>query len=131
MMVGPKVQELAPCHLHFAATRHHFRESDLTISPIRSPSIDPIPLPLSPFQYVLVNLAYFAALDPREILDSDAVAVSFAERVMGSAAGMLMPICVACACVGSLNGVSPTGIELIRSHRSIPKCDLISDQSPI
>jgi hypothetical protein len=56
------------------------------------------------FQYILVNLAYFSALSPYEILDSDAVAVTFASRVLGPLAG-LVPLFVALSCIGSLNGV--------------------------
>ena len=55
-------------------------------------------------QYILVNLAYFSALSPAEILDSDAVAVTFAARVLGPLSG-LVPLFVALSCIGSLNGV--------------------------
>ena len=51
--------------------------------------------------YILANLAYFAALTPDEMLDSDAVAVSFAAKVMGPIAP-LVPLFVACSCVSVL-----------------------------
>ncbi|KAK5984132.1 Large neutral amino acids transporter small subunit 2 [Trichostrongylus colubriformis] len=54
--------------------------------------------------YTLVNLAYFAVLSVDEILESDAVAVTFAEKVMGPFAP-IMPFFVACSCFGSLNGI--------------------------
>lgn len=50
-------------------------------------------------------MAYFSALSPHEILESDAVAVTFAARVLGPLA-VLVPFFVACSCVGSLNGVN-------------------------
>ncbi|TKR93864.1 hypothetical protein L596_008241 [Steinernema carpocapsae] len=61
-------------------------------------------LPIVTLIYMLVNVAYFAVLSTDEILDSDAVAVTFAERVMGPI-GVLMPLFVASSCLGSLNGI--------------------------
>ncbi|KAJ1350112.1 hypothetical protein KIN20_005830 [Parelaphostrongylus tenuis] len=63
-----------------------------------------ISMPLVTFIYLLVNVAYFAALSTDEILESEAVAVSFANKVMGPLAS-LMPIFVACSCFGCLNSV--------------------------
>lgn len=51
--------------------------------------------------YVFVNIAYFAVLEPHEVLDSNAVAVTFAERFMGYFA-LLVPIFVAMSCIGSV-----------------------------
>ncbi|PIO54884.1 hypothetical protein TELCIR_23741, partial [Teladorsagia circumcincta] len=42
-----------------------------------------ISLPAVTLIYMLVNMAYFAVLSVDEILESDAVAVTFAKRVMG------------------------------------------------
>jgi amino acid transporter len=63
-----------------------------------------ISLPAVTAIYMLANVAYFTVLSPDDVLDSNAVAVSFAEKVMGPAA-FLMPIFVACSTVGSLNGI--------------------------
>uniref|UniRef100_A0A915N0J8 Amino acid permease/ SLC12A domain-containing protein n=1 Tax=Meloidogyne javanica TaxID=6303 RepID=A0A915N0J8_MELJA len=63
-----------------------------------------ISLPTVTLIYILVNMAYFSALSPHEILESDAVAVTFAARVLGPLA-VLVPFFVACSCVGSLNGI--------------------------
>uniref|UniRef100_A0A1I7ZQJ9 Large neutral amino acids transporter small subunit 1 n=1 Tax=Steinernema glaseri TaxID=37863 RepID=A0A1I7ZQJ9_9BILA len=63
-----------------------------------------ISLPVVTLIYMLVNVAYFAVLSPDEILESDAVAVTFAARVMGPL-GVLMPLFVASSCLGSLNGI--------------------------
>uniref|UniRef100_A0A915I8N8 Large neutral amino acids transporter small subunit 1 n=1 Tax=Romanomermis culicivorax TaxID=13658 RepID=A0A915I8N8_ROMCU len=63
-----------------------------------------ISLPVVTMIYLLVNLAYFAVLSPDAILESEAVAVTFAQRTLGVFA-FVMPIFVACSTVGSLNGV--------------------------
>ncbi|KAF7637019.1 hypothetical protein Mgra_00003598 [Meloidogyne graminicola] len=63
-----------------------------------------ISLPSVTLIYILVNMAYFSALSSHEILESDAVAVTFASRVLGPLA-VLVPFFVACSCVGSLNGI--------------------------
>jgi len=54
--------------------------------------------------YLLVNLAYFTVLTPKEVLNSDAVAVTFASYAMGPLA-FLIPAFVAISCIGTLNGI--------------------------
>nr|CDJ97102.1 Amino acid permease-associated region domain containing protein [Haemonchus contortus] len=63
-----------------------------------------ISLPVVTLIYMFVNMAYFAVLSVDEILESDAVAVTFAKKVMGPFAPV-MPFFVACSCLGSLNGI--------------------------
>jgi amino acid transporter len=63
-----------------------------------------ISLPIVTLIYCLGNVAYFAVLSADEVLESTAVAVTFAERILGPVA-VLMPLFVACSCVGSLNGI--------------------------
>ncbi|KAL1238895.1 Large neutral amino acids transporter small subunit [Trichinella spiralis] len=63
-----------------------------------------ISLPAVTLIYVFCNLAYFAVLGIDGVIDSNAVAVSFADAYMGKFS-ILMPIFVACSTVGSLNGV--------------------------
>ncbi|CAD6197614.1 unnamed protein product [Caenorhabditis auriculariae] len=63
-----------------------------------------ISIPAVTIIYMLVNIAYFSVLSVDEILDSSAVAVTFAEKLMGKGA-ILIPVFVACSCIGSLNGV--------------------------
>ncbi|OZC12652.1 putative Asc-type amino acid transporter 1 [Onchocerca flexuosa] len=54
--------------------------------------------------YILVNIAYFAVLSVPEVLDSTAVAITFAEIAMGRFASV-MPIFVAVSCAGGLNSI--------------------------
>ncbi|GMR53949.1 hypothetical protein PMAYCL1PPCAC_24144, partial [Pristionchus mayeri] len=63
-----------------------------------------ISLPIVTLIYFLVNVAYFSVLSADEMLDSSAVAVTFANRIMGPFA-FLMPFFVALSCIGGLNGI--------------------------
>lgn len=62
-----------------------------------------IALPLVTLCYTLVNVAYFSILTPAEVLSSDAVAVSVAEKVHPTLV-VVMPLFVACSCYGAANG---------------------------
>lgn len=62
-----------------------------------------ISLPLVTIVYVLANVAYFAVLTPGEIIESDAVAVTFGQRTLGVMA-WIMPFSVALSTFGGLNG---------------------------
>ncbi|XP_037551910.1 cystine/glutamate transporter [Nematolebias whitei] len=53
--------------------------------------------------YVLVNVAYYTMMTPAELLLSDAVAVTFADRALRGLASVI-PILVALSCLGALNG---------------------------
>ncbi|XP_041833532.1 cystine/glutamate transporter [Melanotaenia boesemani] len=53
--------------------------------------------------YVLVNVAYYTMMTPSELLLSDAVAVTFANRALQGLSS-LIPILVALSCLGALNG---------------------------
>lgn len=55
------------------------------------------------FIYIFVNVAYFTMLNPREMIDSSAVAFSFVEKLVGPLSSV-MSICVALSCLGFLNG---------------------------
>ncbi|GMT00884.1 hypothetical protein PENTCL1PPCAC_23058, partial [Pristionchus entomophagus] len=63
-----------------------------------------ISLPIVTLVYFFVNVAYFSVLSADEMLDSSAVAVTFANRIMGPFA-FLMPFFVALSCIGGLNGI--------------------------
>ncbi|XP_072024711.1 cystine/glutamate transporter-like [Amphiura filiformis] len=53
--------------------------------------------------YVTVNVAYFTVISPQELLNSEAVAVTFAERMYGPMM-WIIPVAVALSCAGSING---------------------------
>ncbi|XP_002731076.1 large neutral amino acids transporter small subunit 1-like [Saccoglossus kowalevskii] len=53
--------------------------------------------------YVLTNVSYFTILSPQELLSSNAVAVTWGDKILGSAS-WLIPITVALSTFGSLNG---------------------------
>ncbi|XP_043264295.1 large neutral amino acids transporter small subunit 1 isoform X2 [Colletes gigas] len=62
-----------------------------------------ISLPLVTVIYVLANVAYFVVLTQDEILSSDAVAVTFGDKLLG-VMSWIMPFFVACSTFGALNG---------------------------
>uniref|UniRef100_H3D1F2 Si:ch73-352p4.8 n=1 Tax=Tetraodon nigroviridis TaxID=99883 RepID=H3D1F2_TETNG len=53
--------------------------------------------------YVLVNVAYYTVMSPAELLGSEAVAVTFANRALQGLTS-LVPLLVALSCLGALNG---------------------------
>uniref|UniRef100_A0AAR2LTI1 Cystine/glutamate transporter n=1 Tax=Pygocentrus nattereri TaxID=42514 RepID=A0AAR2LTI1_PYGNA len=53
--------------------------------------------------YTLANVAYYTVISAAELLASHAVAVTFAEKLMGNFS-MAVPIFVALSCFGSMNG---------------------------
>lgn len=60
-------------------------------------------MPLVTIIYVVTNIAYFVVLSREEILVSQAVAVTFGDKMLG-VFSFLMPFFVACSTFGSLNG---------------------------
>ncbi|KAJ8041674.1 Cystine/glutamate transporter [Holothuria leucospilota] len=53
--------------------------------------------------YLLTNTAFLSVLTPSEILDSDAVAMTFGKKALGNF-WWLMPLSVILSCLGSING---------------------------
>ncbi|KAF7645751.1 hypothetical protein LDENG_00199050, partial [Lucifuga dentata] len=53
--------------------------------------------------YVLTNVAYYTVMSAGELLASEAVAVTFAENMMGRFS-VVVPLFVALSCYGSMNG---------------------------
>ncbi|XP_070818555.1 cystine/glutamate transporter [Chaetodon trifascialis] len=53
--------------------------------------------------YVLTNVAYYTVMSAEELLASQAVAVTFAEKLMGNFS-IAVPVFVALSCYGSMNG---------------------------
>lgn len=62
-----------------------------------------VSMPLVTVTYLLANVAYFAVLTPDEMLASNAVAVTFGNRLLGVMA-WIMPVFVACSTFGAVNG---------------------------
>ncbi|XP_039603768.1 large neutral amino acids transporter small subunit 2 [Polypterus senegalus] len=62
-----------------------------------------ISIPLVTFVYVFANIAYVTAMTPQELLDSNAVAVTFGEKLLG-VMSWIMPISVALSTFGGVNG---------------------------
>ncbi|KAI7687086.1 hypothetical protein SSS_08417 [Sarcoptes scabiei] len=62
-----------------------------------------ISLPFVTIIYLLANISYFTVLTPHELLTSNAVAVTFGDRVLSSFS-WIMPLSVAFSTFGGLNG---------------------------
>ena len=81
-----------------------FYLTEEVVNPTRNlPLATLLGLPLVTVCYLLTNVAYLNVLSPQELLASPAVAVTFADRVLGPAA-FLIPLGVALSVLGSLNG---------------------------
>ncbi|XP_076111587.1 b(0,+)-type amino acid transporter 1-like isoform X1 [Mytilus galloprovincialis] len=64
--------------------------------------------------YVLTNISYLVVLGTDGLLESDAVAVTWGEEVLGSA-GIIMPIFVLCSTFGAANGSLFSGVRTLYS----------------
>ncbi|XP_045193843.2 large neutral amino acids transporter small subunit 2-like [Mercenaria mercenaria] len=63
-----------------------------------------ISIPIVTFVYVFSNVAYFSLVSPREMMESNAVAVTFAEKVYGFMA-WIIPVFVSLSTFGGVNGL--------------------------
>ncbi|KAM6919788.1 large neutral amino acids transporter small subunit 2 isoform 2-T2 [Lycodopsis pacificus] len=62
-----------------------------------------ISIPLVTFVYMATNVAFITVMSPQELLASNAVAVTFGEKMLG-VMSWIMPISVALSTVGGVNG---------------------------
>ncbi|CAL8291915.1 unnamed protein product [Boreogadus saida] len=70
-----------------------------------------ISVPVVTLVYTLTNIAYFSAMSPEELLASNAVAVTFGEKLLGGFS-VVMPISVALSTFGGINGYLFTSSRL-------------------
>ncbi|XP_077569336.1 asc-type amino acid transporter 1 [Stigmatopora nigra] len=70
-----------------------------------------ISIPLVTLVYTMTNIAYFTSMTPEELLASNAVAVTFGEKLLGMFS-WIMPISVALSTFGGINGYLFTSSRL-------------------
>ncbi|XP_057197737.1 solute carrier family 7 member 10a isoform X1 [Triplophysa rosa] len=70
-----------------------------------------VSIPLVTLVYTLTNIAYFSSMSPQELLESNAVAVTFGEKLLGMFS-WVMPISVALSTFGGINGYLFTSSRL-------------------
>ncbi|XP_047436468.1 asc-type amino acid transporter 1-like [Mugil cephalus] len=70
-----------------------------------------ISVPLVTLVYTMTNIAYFSSMTPEELLASNAVAVTFGEKLLGMFS-WVMPISVALSTFGGINGYLFTSSRL-------------------
>lgn len=63
--------------------------------------------------YVFANVSYYTAMSPAQMLETPAVAITFAKLTFLSYVWWIMPLFVSFSCFGSMNGVMFTSARLI------------------
>uniref|UniRef100_A0A8C0GKX3 b(0,+)-type amino acid transporter 1 n=1 Tax=Chelonoidis abingdonii TaxID=106734 RepID=A0A8C0GKX3_CHEAB len=86
----------------------NFVTEELRKPEVNLPRATMIAIPLVTCLYLLVNMSYFAALTPAELLSSGAVAISWGNKVLGSWVWVIS-LSVALSSFGSANGTFFSG----------------------
>ncbi|KAK2153048.1 hypothetical protein LSH36_309g00029 [Paralvinella palmiformis] len=76
-----------------------------------------IAMPLVTVLYVFVNISYFTVMKTTDILESPAVAMTWADIVLPKMS-WLMPVCVALSTFGACNGSIMTNVRFKMKHAS-------------
>ncbi|XP_073688036.1 asc-type amino acid transporter 1 [Garra rufa] len=113
---APSIGQIALAFLHasFAFSGWNFLNyvTEEVVDPRRNlPRAIYISIPLVTIVYTLTNIAYFSSMSPEELLSSNAVAVTFGEKLLG-VFSTLMPISVALSTFGGINGYLFTSSRL-------------------
>jgi len=118
----------------------NFMTEELTEPYVNLPRAIYISLPLVTFIYVSANIAYLAVLSPSAMLASDAIAVTFANRMFGMFAPIMPALIAICALgglsvhimtssrlcfVGARNGHFPDFLSLVTAQQLTPTPALV------
>ncbi|XP_077373984.1 asc-type amino acid transporter 1 [Festucalex cinctus] len=112
----PSVGQMALAFLHasFAFSGWNFLNyvTEEVVDPRRNlPRAIYISIPLVTLVYTLTNMAYFSAMSSDELLSSNAVAVTFGGKLLGTFS-VIMPVSVALSTFGGINGYLFTSSRL-------------------
>lgn len=77
------------------------------------PRVIHIAMPVVIFAYLLANMSYYAVLTKEEMIHSTAVAVTFANKLLGTAGGVVFALFISFSCLGALNATVFTAARLI------------------
>ncbi|XP_061099045.1 b(0,+)-type amino acid transporter 1-like [Conger conger] len=86
----------------------NFVTEELKRPEVNLPRAVMIAIPMVTVLYLFVNVSYLAAMTPHELMSSNAVAVTWGNKVLGSW-GWVMSVAAALSAFGSLNGTFFTG----------------------
>lgn len=77
------------------------------------PRVIHIAMPVVIIAYLLANLSYYAVLTKEEMIASTTVSVTFANKLLGKAGGIIFALFISFSCLGALNASVFTAARLI------------------